>query len=218
LLKGTWQQKSDDELVAASEHLSEYTKEAEEVIRVELRRRGMSEPGPTVRTIGNEQSSQPVNSDMKSIMNNRKTLSIIIAIIGVALIIISPSLVFTETTHYKLTPGFPDMMDFHTNTQLKDLAFLGGIALLIVGGIIAAVGFSQSTSTQPPPPPMPTTQPVTTQTVSPKSVELGNTPDEVQLVMGQPDKIIKLGARVIHVYKDMKIVYIDSKVSDVQLS
>ena len=37
-------------------------------------------------------------------------------------------------------------------------------------------------------------------------------------VMGQPDKIINLGARVIHVYKDMNITYVDGKVSDVQLS
>lgn len=33
----------------------------------------------------------------------------------------------------------------------------------------------------------------------------------------RPDKIINLGARVIHVYMDMKIIYVDGRVSDVQL-
>jgi hypothetical protein len=31
-----WQQKSDEELMAAAEHLSEYTRAAEEIIRAEL--------------------------------------------------------------------------------------------------------------------------------------------------------------------------------------
>ena len=35
--------------------------------------------------------------------------------------------------------------------------------------------------------------------------------------MGNPDKIIDLRTQVIHIYKDMKIIYVDGKVSDVQL-
>jgi hypothetical protein len=101
-------------------------------------------------------------------------------------------------------------------TDLRDAAKFCGVALLIVGGIISAIGFSQFKSTQPTMPPAPATQPVVTQSISPKSIELGNTPDEVQSVMGQPDKIINLGARVIHVYEDMKIIYVEGKVSDVQ--
>jgi hypothetical protein len=81
-----------------------------------------------------------------------------------------------------------------------------------------SVGFSQFNSTRMTVSPGLITQPVVPRSASPKSIELGNTPDEVQLVMGQADKIINLGARVIHVYKDMKIIYVDGKVSDVQLS
>ncbi len=144
------------------------------------------------------------------------TIGIIIAIIGVALIIISPSLLFTKTvgTYH---PGIVYDPTIRT-TDLRDAAMFCGVALLVVGGIISALGFSKSTSTQPTMPPAATTQPVVTQSVSPKSIELGNTPDEVQSIMGQPDKIINLDARVIHVYKDMKIIYVDGKVSDVQLS
>lgn len=142
---------------------------------------------------------------VSSLMNNRKTLGIIIAIIGVTLIVISPSLLWQKSyaSFDWRNPGV------RTETlDLRGITLFFGAALLIVGGIVSAIGFSQSTSTQP----------VVTQSVSPKSVELGNTPDEVQSVMGQPDKIINLGARKIHIYKDMKITYVNGKVSDVQLS
>ena len=205
--KEIWEQKSDEELIIASENLSDFTEEAEEIIRAELRKRLISEPEPTVRIVSEEQSKQPINLAARGI---------IILVIGVALIIISPNLTFTETIHFNA--GFGDMLDFRKNTKFENLAFFGGIALLIVGGIISAVGFSQFMSTQPTMPPAPATQPVVTQSVSPKSVELGNTPDEVQSVMGEPNKIINLGARVIHIYEDMKIIYDEGKVSDVQLT
>jgi len=50
----------------------------------------------------------------------------------------------------------------------------------------------------------------------PKSVELGYTPEQVEAALGQPEKIINLGSKMIHVYSDMKITYLDGKVSDVQ--
>lgn len=42
------------------------------------------------------------------------------------------------------------------------------------------------------------------------------TPEEVTKVLGAPEKKIDLGAKKIYVYKDMKIVFVDGKVSDVQ--
>jgi len=51
---------------------------------------------------------------------------------------------------------------------------------------------------------------------STKSVELGQTPGQVEAILGRPDKIVNLGAKKIYVYKDMKIVFVDEKVSDVQ--
>lgn len=49
-----------------------------------------------------------------------------------------------------------------------------------------------------------------------KTVELGQTPDQVKAALGAPDKVIKLGAKEIYVYPDMKVVFVDGKVSDVQ--
>lgn len=49
-----------------------------------------------------------------------------------------------------------------------------------------------------------------------KTVELGQTVDQVKSNLGAPDKIVKLGAKEIYVYKDMKVIFVDGKVSDVQ--
>ncbi len=54
------------------------------------------------------------------------------------------------------------------------------------------------------------------QAANTKTVELGQTPDQVKSAVGAPDRIIKLGAKEIYVYKDMKVVFVDGKVSDVQ--
>ena len=54
------------------------------------------------------------------------------------------------------------------------------------------------------------------QAASTKSVDLGQSPTEVEAALGKPDKIVHLGAKMIYVYKDMKIVFQDEKVSDVQ--
>jgi len=50
----------------------------------------------------------------------------------------------------------------------------------------------------------------------PKTIQLGMTPEEVQAVLGQPEKIVNLGSKQILVYKDLKVTFVDGKVSDVQ--
>jgi hypothetical protein len=49
-----------------------------------------------------------------------------------------------------------------------------------------------------------------------QTVELGQTPDQVKTALGAPEKVIKLGPKEVYVYKDMKVVFVDGKVSDVQ--
>lgn len=51
---------------------------------------------------------------------------------------------------------------------------------------------------------------------APKNIELGQTIDQIEQILGKPISIVKLGARTIYTYKDMKIVFTDGKVSDVQ--
>ncbi len=49
-----------------------------------------------------------------------------------------------------------------------------------------------------------------------RTVALGQTPDQVKSILGAPDKIVNLGTKEIFVYKDMKVIFVDGKVSDVQ--
>ena len=50
----------------------------------------------------------------------------------------------------------------------------------------------------------------------PVTISFGQTIDEVVLILGQPEKVVDLGAKKIYVYKDMKITFTDGRVSDVQ--
>lgn len=50
----------------------------------------------------------------------------------------------------------------------------------------------------------------------PQTVQLGMTTDQVQGVLGRPDKIFNLGAKQIYVYKDVKVTFQNGKVADVQ--
>jgi hypothetical protein len=75
----------------------------------------------------------------------------------------------------------------------------------------------------PPPPPPPAAQmapiappPPPADDAPPKTISLGQTKDEVTATFGQPTKIVKLGAKDIYYYKDMKVTFVAGKVSDVQ--
>jgi hypothetical protein len=50
----------------------------------------------------------------------------------------------------------------------------------------------------------------------PVQIEKGQTIDQVKAAIGTPDKIINLGSKQIYVYKDIKVTFINGKVSDVQ--
>jgi len=50
----------------------------------------------------------------------------------------------------------------------------------------------------------------------PQQIEKGQTPDQVKAALGNPDKIVNLGAKQIYVYKDLKVTFLNGKVADVQ--
>ena len=50
----------------------------------------------------------------------------------------------------------------------------------------------------------------------PQQIEKGQTPDQVKAAIGTPDKIVNLGTKQIYVYKDIKVTFLNGKVSDVQ--
>jgi hypothetical protein len=78
---------------------------------------------------------------------------------------------------------------------------------------VGAGGPAAAPAVEAPPPPI---APPPPPAADPKEVKMGQTPDQVTAAFGQPDKVIKLGAKQIYVYKDMKVVFVAGKVSDVQ--
>ena len=62
----------------------------------------------------------------------------------------------------------------------------------------------------PPPPPPP--DPV----VETKSIEVGQTKAQVEAIMGKPDKVVKVGTKEIYQYKDLKVTFVNGKMTDAQ--
>jgi hypothetical protein len=54
------------------------------------------------------------------------------------------------------------------------------------------------------------------QQAEPQTIEKGQNTDQVQSALGKPDKIVNLGSKQIWVYKDLKVTFVNGKVSDVQ--
>ena len=81
----------------------------------------------------------------------------------------------------------------------------------------------QPTNSDPPPsqqiaqPTAPPALPVEpAQPAAPVTIKLGDSTDQVVSAMGQPDRIAKVANKEIYFYKDMKITFLDGKVSDIQ--
>lgn len=62
----------------------------------------------------------------------------------------------------------------------------------------------------PPPPP------VDAPPAQPKTIAIGQSPDVVVAILGQPDKRVELGTKTLFIYKDLKVTFVKGKVSDVQ--
>jgi hypothetical protein len=62
----------------------------------------------------------------------------------------------------------------------------------------------------PPPPPPP--DPV----VETKSIEVGQTKAQVEAILGKPDKTAKIGTKEIYTYKDLKVTFVNGKMTDAQ--
>ena len=50
----------------------------------------------------------------------------------------------------------------------------------------------------------------------PPTIGLGQSTDQVVAAIGQPTRIVDLGAKKIYTYPDMKVTFMNGKVSDVQ--
>jgi hypothetical protein len=62
------------------------------------------------------------------------------------------------------------------------------------------------------PPPPPPDQPAP----APPTISLKQTKEQVEATFGKPNKIVDLGRKQIYIYKDMKVTFIDGKVSNIE--
>jgi hypothetical protein len=87
-----------------------------------------------------------------------------------------------------------------------------------IGEVFAIDTSSPGTEAQQPgaPPEQPAAaQPATAQ-AAPASIQLGQTIDQVVNAFGQPEKIVDLGSKKIYAFKDLKVTFVNGKVTDVQ--
>jgi hypothetical protein len=75
---------------------------------------------------------------------------------------------------------------------------------------MAAAGSPASLQSIPPPPPPADTPPPTV------SVKMGESKDKITADFGQPAKTVKLGVKEIYYYKDMKVTFMNGKVSNIE--
>lgn len=54
------------------------------------------------------------------------------------------------------------------------------------------------------------------QATSAKTIELNQTIEQVEAILGKPESVAKLGNKTIYTYKSMKVIFMDGKVTDVQ--
>jgi hypothetical protein len=69
------------------------------------------------------------------------------------------------------------------------------------------------------PAPDPATAPIAEPPAAPSptpTLELGQTKEQVIAALGQPQRAAKVGNKEIYIYKDMKITFVDGKVTDVE--
>jgi hypothetical protein len=68
----------------------------------------------------------------------------------------------------------------------------------------------------PPPPIAPPPPPADEPPAPPKAISLGQTKDQVVASFGQPKKTAKIGTKEIYFYDDLKVTFVNGKVTDVQ--
>jgi hypothetical protein len=88
------------------------------------------------------------------------------------------------------------------------------------GGDQAAAAPAPAAPAAPPPPAMadipPPPPPTDAPPAAPKTISLGQTHDVVAATFGAPTKVVKAGAKEIDYYPDMKVTFVNGKVTDVQ--
>lgn len=99
-------------------------------------------------------------------------------------------------------------------SQVEDI--IGQVFTITTDDGQQAQGEGEADQQQPAQEQPPAQQTQQSQQAEPQTVQAGMTTDQVQSILGKPDKIFNVGTKQIYVYKDVKVTFLDGKVSDVQ--
>jgi hypothetical protein len=99
----------------------------------------------STRPVKAETLNQPLtntHTGVAGVKNSKLAIGIIILIVGIALIVISQTDVFLQTSNFM-------GMSYYSgeNTSLKHATLFGGIACLILGGVFLALGLQKQKDT-----------------------------------------------------------------------
>ena len=121
-----------------------------------------------------------------------------------------PNAAFRASLAFQFAKGYLASADF------KDVQEVIGEVFAIDNSATSAPAPASTAPLQPTQPdstPISAAQP---QQAEPPTIALGQGRDQVVAALGQPDRVAKVGNKEILFYKDMKITFIDGKVSDIQ--
>jgi hypothetical protein len=115
---------------------------------------------------------------------------------------------------FQFPKGYLNSFDFTQIAQTIDEVFtLAGENSASAAENAPPAGTQDTQPAAPEPQPMPQTAPAQ---AAPVTITLGQTTDQVVAALGQPQKLVKLGEKQLYFYKDLRVTFLDGKVSDVQ--
>jgi hypothetical protein len=127
------------------------------------------------------------------------------------------SFTFKGSLHLPVQEANGLLLDRGTEINGSGTVNQAGTSLLVTEFVVEGAHFTLKSAAgqaqgpaqvaSPAPPAQPQTEPPT--------IQSGQTPEQVQAVLGDPEKKVDLGSKMIYVYKSLKVTFVNGKVSDV---
>lgn len=128
---------------------------------------------------------------------------------------------YEDTRYYaRLKVAFPKGQEPSADDELKTIAEVVSVQGMENAPDAAPTPPTPAPSPTPiaaPPPITPPPPPIDAPPPAPKEIAAGQTKEQVVAMFGPPQKVVKLPTKEIDVYSDMKVIFVNGKVSDVDL-
>jgi hypothetical protein len=114
----------------------------------------------------------------------------------------------SQYSSYKAQVVFQFPKGYVASADAGQLADMINQVLPVDGG--AGGGQAPAADTQPAP------QQNNAPPTAPAKIEIGQTPEQVKAILGEPDQVFDGGPKQIFIYKNLKVTFVKGKVTDVQ--